>query len=56
MTQRVRFIERLRISLHKSVDQIIDSLYEPDFTITKSSIASFKINLEKLQNQIKKDD
>jgi len=56
MTQRVRFIERLRISLHRSVDQIIDSLYQPDFSSSRSFIASFRISLDKLQNQIKKDD
>jgi|GEM_PF-5469449 len=56
MTHRIRFIERLRDSLHLSVDGIIDSLYKPNFTETKTKIAQTKVDLEKLQNQIKEDE
>jgi hypothetical protein len=56
MTQRVRFIERLRLTLHKNVDSIIDSLYQPDYDSVKGMISSLKIDLEKIQNQIKSDD
>jgi len=56
MTHRVRFIERLRDNLHNSVDKIIDSLYKPNFDKTKTFIAETRVDLEKLQNQIKEDD
>lgn len=56
MTHRIRFIERLRDNLHLSVDRIIDSLYKPDFKDTKTTIAQTKVDLERLQNQIKEDD
>lgn len=56
MTHRVRFIERLRDNLHLSVDRIIDSLYKPDFKDTKTTITQTKVDLERLQNQIKEDD
>jgi hypothetical protein len=56
MTQRVRFLERLRIYLHKNVDKIVDSIYQTDKKETKSSIGSLKVDLDKLQNQIKEDD
>ena len=56
MTQRVRFIERLRSTLHANVDAIVDSLYRPDFDSVKGMISSLKIDLEKIQNQIKSDD
>lgn len=56
MTHRVRFIERLRDDLHLSVDRIIDSLYKPDFKDTKTTITQTKVDLERLQNQIKEDD
>jgi len=55
MTQRIRFIERMRNLLHINVDNIIDSIYRPNYTESKSSIQSMKIELDKLQNQIKKD-
>jgi hypothetical protein len=56
MTQRLRFIERLRSTLHQSVDGIVDSLYRPDRQESKSNISSLKVDLEKLQNQIKEDE
>jgi hypothetical protein len=56
MTQRVRFIEKIRESLHQQVDQSIDSLYLPYFEKSKSLIASIKVSLDRLQNQIKKDE
>lgn len=56
MTHRVRFIERLRKSLHDNVDKIVDSLNQPNFLNTKSFINAFKIELDKLHNQSKKDD
>jgi hypothetical protein len=56
MIQRTRFIERLRLTLRTSVDTIIDSLYEPDFDKVKGMISSLKLDLEKIQNQIKSDE
>lgn len=56
MTQRVRFIERLRKELHEVVDVIVDSFYKPSFQETKSLISSLKVALDRLQNQIKEDD
>ena len=56
MTHRIRFIERLRDNLHSSVDKVIDSLYKPKFKETKTFIAEAKVDLDKLQNQIKEDD
>lgn len=56
MTQRIRFIERLRDLLHLNVDKIIDSLHEPDQQQSKTNIQSMKVDLDKLQNQIKQDD
>jgi plasmid replication initiation protein len=56
MTQRVRFLERLRLALHSNVDKIIDSINQPNKADSKGFIATLKINLEKLQNQIKDDD
>lgn len=56
MTHRINYIERLRRALHKNVDTIIDSLYYPDFDSVKGLISSLKIDLEKIQNQIKSDD
>lgn len=56
MTHRIRFIERLRKSLHEKVDKVIDSLYQPSFMNTKSFITAFKLSLDKLHNQSKKDE
>lgn len=56
MTQRMRFIERLRKALHENVDTITDSLYHPDFDVVKGMISSLKLDLERIQNQIKSDD
>ena len=56
MTHRVRFIERLRKSLHRNVDKVVDSLYQPSFLNTKSFITAFKLELDKLHNQSKKDE
>lgn len=56
MTQRIRFIEKIRISLHKNADKVIDSLYGSSHSETKTLISSFKVELDRLQNQAKKDD
>jgi|5_EtaG_2_1085323.scaffolds.fasta_scaffold33509_3 hypothetical protein len=56
MTQRFSFLEKLRLALHNNVDKIIDSINQPNKDETKSSIGSLKVNLDKLQNQIKDDD
>lgn len=56
MTQRVRFLEKLRLALHVNVDKIIDSINQPNKDKTKSSIGTLKVDLDRLQNQIKDDD
>lgn len=56
MNQRVRFIEKIRIALHDKVDKSIDSLYLPYRDLSKTLISTLKIDLEKLQNQIKEDE
>lgn len=56
MNQRVRFIEKVRNNLHSQVDKAIDSLYLPYNDLGKTIISSLKIDLDRLQNQIKDDD
>ncbi len=56
MNQRIGFIERIRKDLHKKVDVIIDSIYGPCFKNSKNLIIGTKVDLDRLQNQIKKDE
>lgn len=56
MNQRIRFIEKVRENLHQQVDKAIDSFYLPYHELSKTIISSLKVDLERLQNQIKKDE